>query len=85
MVYLGTAIGYIKIWLMLDYCTYETVKISMPKYRLTFPFLWKELWTGRAKRMVRGQPKPLLLSSWKAHQMAVSALTYLEEAQIIVR
>lgn len=71
---------------MLDYCTHETVKINMPRYRTMFPFLWKDkMWVGRAKRMSRGQPKPLLLTSWKAHQMAISALTYLEEAQIIVR
>lgn len=82
---LGTAIGYIKIWLMIDYHNSEPVKICMPKYRLTFPFLWKDIWVGRAKRMTRGQHKPMLLSSFKAHQMAISALTYLEEAQIIVR
>lgn len=85
IIVLGTAIGYIKIWLMLDYCAPEPVKICMPKYRLMFPFLWRDTWVGRAKRMARGQPKPLLLSSWKAHQMAVSALTYLEDAKIIVR
>lgn len=81
----GTAIGYVKIWLMEDYCRPEPVKICMPKYRLIFPFLWKDVLVGRAKRMNRGQPKPVLLSSWKAHLMPVSGLTYLEEARIIVR
>lgn len=70
---------------MKDYCTHEKVDICMPKYRLIFPFLWADVFVGRAKRMHRSQPKPLLLSSYKGHLMPVSGLAYIEEAKIVVR
>ncbi|KAF5291198.1 hypothetical protein FQA39_LY14440 [Lamprigera yunnana] len=79
----GTLTGYIKVWLMVDYFPSEPVKVCMPKYRLLFPFLWKDLIDGRAKRATKGQPKPLLLSSYKGHMLPVSGMCYLNDAKIL--
>lgn len=57
----------------------------MPKYRLQFPFLLKDRIEGRAKRSNRGQPLPRLLNSYKAHSLSVSGLTYIQNAQILIR
>lgn len=70
---------------MKGYYPFEEEHVCMPKYRLMFPFMWKDLIEGRAKRANRGQPKPVLLSSHKAHMMPVSGLAYLNEAKILVR
>ncbi|KAF5307990.1 hypothetical protein FQR65_LT06558 [Abscondita terminalis] len=80
----GTNTGYIKVWLMIDYYQPEQVKVCMPKYRLMFPFLLKTVILGRAKRANKSQLKPTLLSSYKAHLLPVSGLTYINEAQILI-
>lgn len=82
---LGTTAGYIKTWLMRDYCTAEKEEVCMPKYRLLFPFLLKDRIEGRAKRSNRGQLLPILLNSFKAHGLAVSGLAYIQKAQILIR
>ncbi|KAK4876176.1 hypothetical protein RN001_012598 [Aquatica leii] len=80
----GTTAGYIKVWLMTDYYPPTPTKACIPKYRLQFPFMWKDAIDGRAKRANRGQPKPVLLSSYKAHMLPVSTLIYLDDAQILI-
>ncbi|KAK5645470.1 hypothetical protein RI129_006770 [Pyrocoelia pectoralis] len=81
----GTTEGYIKTWLMADYYPPNPApNVCLPKYRLIFPFMLKDLVDGRAKRAVRDQPKPVLLSSFKGHMLPVSGLAYLNEAQIVV-
>lgn len=70
---------------MKDYLPPEIVHVCMPKLRLLFPFMWKDIIEGRAKRANRGQPKPVLLSSHKAHLMPVSGLAYIDDAQILIR
>lgn len=70
---------------MEDYHTEEPVHACMPKYRLIFPFTWKDNIEGRAKRANRGQFKPSLLSSHKAHLLPISGLTFLNDAQILIR
>ncbi|KAF2880421.1 hypothetical protein ILUMI_25755 [Ignelater luminosus] len=80
----GTTAGYIKTWLMKGFYPFEQEHVCMPKYRLIFPFMWKDLIEGRAKRANRNQPKPVLLSSHKAHMMPVSGLSYINEAKILI-
>ncbi|KAJ8918540.1 hypothetical protein NQ315_013045 [Exocentrus adspersus] len=82
----GTTVGYIKTWLLKNYCVLpaDEEHICMPKYRLMFPFLWGNTFMGRAARMVADQPKPVLLSSFKGHFMPVSGLTYIDECQILI-
>lgn len=82
---LGTTAGYVKTWLMKNYCTGVKEAVCMPKYRLLFPFLLKDRIEGRAKRSNRGQSLPILLNSYKAHSLAVSRLAYIQNSQILVR
>ncbi|RZC00553.1 EF-hand 8 and/or WD40 domain containing protein [Asbolus verrucosus] len=81
----GTSVGYIKTWLLKNYCTPEVEPICMPKYRLMFPFLWGDFFCGRAARIARTQPQPLLLNSYKGHAMSISDLAYIDEAEILIR
>ncbi|XP_022918540.2 WD repeat-containing protein on Y chromosome [Onthophagus taurus] len=80
----GTTSGYIKTWLMKDYCTGEDVKVCMPLYRVKFPFMWRDLFEGKAKRANRGQEKPTLLNSYRGHRMLVSALAFMDKPQILI-
>nr|XP_032514989.1 WD repeat-containing protein on Y chromosome-like [Danaus plexippus plexippus] len=80
----GTTVGYIKIWLMTNYLTNEEVHVNMPKLRLTFPFLWRDRIEGRAKRCVRDQPLPLLLSSVRAHLRCITALAYIDDLRLVL-
>ncbi|CAG9763835.1 unnamed protein product [Ceutorhynchus assimilis] len=84
--FIGTTAGYIKTWLMKNFCVLPEEKehICMPKYRLQFPFMWGDRFVGRAKRMIQGQALPILLNSYKGHFMPVSELAYIEECQILV-
>ncbi|XP_069676341.1 WD repeat-containing protein on Y chromosome-like isoform X2 [Periplaneta americana] len=80
----GTTVGYVKIWLMKNFMVPWPVKLVMPTYRIQFPFLWKDRVAGRAKRSLREQPLPLLLSSYKAHLRAVTNLEYIPSCKILV-
>ncbi|XP_050294962.1 WD repeat-containing protein on Y chromosome-like [Anthonomus grandis grandis] len=82
----GTTAGYIKTWLMKNYCMLPENQehICLPKYRLMFPFMWGDRFIGRASRMVANQPFPILLNSYKGHFMPVSGLTYLEDSRILI-
>ncbi|XP_056644787.1 WD repeat-containing protein on Y chromosome [Diorhabda sublineata] len=82
----GTTVGYIKIWLLRNYCVLEEEKehICMPMYRLRFPFMWGDRFVGRARRMQRNQPFPILLSSFKGHSMPVSGILYIDKCELIV-
>lgn len=57
----------------------------MPLLRLEFPFLWKDRVDGRAKRAVRDQTLPLLLSSVHGHTRGITSLQVISSARIIVR
>lgn len=57
----------------------------MPKLRLQFPFLWEDRVEGRAKRSVRDQPLPLLLSSYRAHLRSITTLAYIDERKLVLR
>lgn len=81
----GSCAGYIKTWLIKDYCVPNPERINMPRLRIMFPFLWGDFFIGRAKRMSLGQPKPMLMNSYKGHVMPVSGLAYIDEAKIIIR
>ncbi|KAG5863407.1 hypothetical protein JTB14_010170 [Gonioctena quinquepunctata] len=82
----GTTVGYIKTWLLINFCVpaQDKIHICMPKYRLMFPFMWGDRFVGRARRMIANQKEPILLNSFKGHFMPVSGLTYIDECQIIV-
>ncbi|XP_076266144.1 WD repeat-containing protein on Y chromosome-like [Rhynchophorus ferrugineus] len=84
--FIGTSAGYIKTWLLVNYCVLpeDVVHICMPKYRLLFPFMWGDRFVGRAKRMITNQPLPVLLNSYKGHFMPVSGLTFIEDCQILI-
>lgn len=81
----GSSVGYIKTWLLKNYCVPETEPISMPKLRLQFPFLWGDFFIGRAARIARSQPIPMLLNSYKGHLMTISNLAYIDDAKIVIR
>ncbi|EFA09801.1 WD repeat-containing protein on Y chromosome [Tribolium castaneum] len=80
----GSSVGYIKTWLLRNYCEPETETISMPKLRLQFPFLWGDFFAGRAARIANTQSLPMLLNSYKGHVMTISHLTYIDDAQILI-
>ena len=57
----------------------------MPLLRLEFPFLWKKKIIGRAKKAVRDQPLPLLLSSIHGHLKPITSIQIIPDARIIIR
>ena len=77
--------GYIKVWLLKNYMLPDPPKINMCTLRLEFPFLWKDRIDGRAKRAVRNQPLPLLLSSMRGHMKSITSIQFIPGARIIVR
>ncbi|XP_053977818.1 WD repeat-containing protein on Y chromosome isoform X1 [Hylaeus volcanicus] len=79
----GHNAGYIKVWYLANYLTPNSPKTCMPLLRLEFPFLWKDKINGRAKRAVRNQALPLLLSSVRGHDMAVMSVQIIPDARII--
>lgn len=81
----GHSIGYIKVWLLSNYMLPNPPKVCMPLLRLEFPFLWKDRINGRAKRAVRKQALPLLLSSVRGHMRGITSLQIIYSARIIVR
>ncbi|EDW64164.2 WD repeat-containing protein on Y chromosome [Drosophila virilis] len=83
--YTGTAFGYIKVWHIVNYCIpkAEQTYVCMPRLRLEFIFLRKELFLTRAKRMVRFQPEPMLVSSYKGHLKAINSIGFINLPKII--
>ncbi|GBP62119.1 WD repeat-containing protein on Y chromosome [Eumeta japonica] len=79
----GTAIGYIKVWLMTNYFRGEEVHVNMPALRLEFPFTWRDRVVGRAKRSVRGQRLPVLLNSYRAHTRRITSLAYVQDKKLL--
>lgn len=59
--------------------------VNMARLRLQFPFLWKDRVEGRAKRSLRDQPRPLLLSSYRAHLRCISCMAYIDEMRLVLR
>ncbi|KAL2715937.1 WD repeat-containing protein on Y chromosome [Vespula squamosa] len=80
----GHCLGYIKVWYLANYTVPNPPKVCMPLLRLEFPFLWKDIINGRAKRAVQNQPLPLLLSSLRGHTKAVTCLQIIPDARIII-
>ncbi|XP_055371209.1 WD repeat-containing protein on Y chromosome [Condylostylus longicornis] len=82
----GTAFGYIKTWLIENYCVpkAEHKKICMPLLRLQFIFMREDRVLGRAKRIIRNQPEPILLNSYKAHTCSITSIEYIEKTKILV-
>ncbi|KAH8378190.1 hypothetical protein KR093_009950, partial [Drosophila rubida] len=83
--YTGTAFGYVKVWHIVNYCIPEAEKVHvcMPRLRLEFIFLRKEAFLPRAKRMVRNQPEPMLVSSYKGHLKAINSIGFINLPKII--
>lgn len=82
---IGHCLGYIKVWYLANYVVPNPPKVCMPLLRLEFPFLWKDIINGRAKRAVQNQSLPLLLSSLRGHTKAVTCLQIIPDARIIIR
>nr|XP_012140683.1 PREDICTED: WD repeat-containing protein on Y chromosome-like [Megachile rotundata] len=80
----GHSAGYIKVWYLENYLIPNHSKISMPRLRLEFPFLWKRKIKGRAQRAVRNQTLPLLLSSVRGHLKAITSVQIIPDARIII-
>lgn len=82
----GSAFGYIKVWYIKNYCIPEEEKthVCMPKLRLQFIFLRRERFMPRPKRIVRLQPEPLLVNSYKGHVRAITSLVYVNKPRIIL-
>ncbi|XP_076377030.1 WD repeat-containing protein WDY [Megalopta genalis] len=76
--------GYIKVWHLTNYLTPNGSKVCMSLLRLEFPFLWKDRIDGRAKRAVRNQPLPLLLTSVRGHTKPVKSVQIISDTHIIV-
>ncbi|XP_030383633.1 WD repeat-containing protein on Y chromosome [Scaptodrosophila lebanonensis] len=84
--YTGTAFGYIKVWYIVNFCVPDSERqyVCMPRLRLEFIFLRKELFLTRAKRVVRNQPEPLLVSSLKGHLKAINSIAFINLPKIIL-
>ncbi|KAL1131814.1 hypothetical protein AAG570_011426 [Ranatra chinensis] len=82
----GHVAGYVKVWLIKDFGndTWVEEKLCMPLMRLKFPFLLNDRFPGRAKRAIRGQKEPMLLSSFRAHVNAVNHIEYIDSNEIII-
>ncbi|XP_034257101.1 WD repeat-containing protein on Y chromosome [Thrips palmi] len=81
----GHSVGYIKIWLMSNYCypNGRNKPLFMPALRKQFPFLFRDRIPGRAKRAVKAQALPMLLSSVRAHLQPVTFLQYCPDNKIL--
>uniref|UniRef100_A0A1A9WKU6 WD repeat-containing protein on Y chromosome n=1 Tax=Glossina brevipalpis TaxID=37001 RepID=A0A1A9WKU6_9MUSC len=82
----GTAFGYVKIWHIQNLAVppSEKVRINMPLLRLQFIFLRKDTFLLSAKRAVRYQKEPLLLSSYKAHLKAITSMIFINLPKILI-
>lgn len=83
----GHYAGYLKVWLVSDYCVPEEARpeVSLPKLRLKFPFMWGSVIVGRAQRAKnREASRPLLLSSIRAHFLQVRALACLDRSEVVI-
>lgn len=47
--------------------------------------MWKDRIMGRAKRAIRNQRLPLLLTSVKGHTKAINSIDFMPAARIVVR
>ncbi|XP_061932670.1 WD repeat-containing protein on Y chromosome isoform X3 [Apis cerana] len=81
----GHCAGYIKVWYLANYLVSDPPEIDMINLRLEFPFLWKDRLLGRAKRAVKDQPLPLLLSSVRGHLKSITSVQIIPDARIIIR
>ncbi|XP_031367032.1 WD repeat-containing protein on Y chromosome [Apis dorsata] len=80
----GHCAGYIKVWYLANYLVSDPPEINMIHLRLEFPFLWKDRFLGRAKRAVKDQPLPLLLSSVRGHLKSITSVQIIPDARIII-
>lgn len=63
----------------------EKEVISLPLLRLQFIFLSKDKFLTRAKRAVRDQPEPMLLSSYRGHLKAINSVVYINLPKVVIR
>lgn len=79
--------GYIKVWLMKNYGLPTNLhqEINFASLRIEFPFLWKDRILRRAKRAVKNQPLPLLVSSFKGHLKPINSIEFIPGANLIIR
>ena len=55
------------------------------KLNAKFPFLWRDAIEGRAKRILRNQVQPQLLSSYQGHRgSTITSLTFSENNQLLI-
>ncbi|XP_076748719.1 WD repeat-containing protein WDY [Xylocopa sonorina] len=80
----GHSVGYIKVWYLAEYLVPNPPNTCMPLLRLELPFLWKSRIIGRAKRAVRDQPQPLLLSSVRGHLSPITSVQIIPDARIVI-
>lgn len=83
----GTAFGYVKIWLLTNFCvpTVDHVRINKPLLRLQFTFLQYDLFIGRAKRIANKEKNgPMLLSSYKAHMRAINSIEFIYTCKFVL-
>lgn len=86
-----SATFYVFFYLCCCLCNYfsipeeEKEKISIPLLRLQFIFLQKEKFLTRAKRAIRNQPEPMLLSSYRGHLKAITSVVYINLAKVVIR
>ncbi|XP_044599584.1 WD repeat-containing protein on Y chromosome [Cotesia glomerata] len=80
----GHCLGYIKVWLLTNYLNKSSSKVNIAKLKLEFCFLWKDNILGRAKRAVRNQKLPMLLSSFRGHTMSVNSIQFIPNARLII-
>ncbi|KAK0177738.1 hypothetical protein PV328_001756 [Microctonus aethiopoides] len=78
--------GYIKVWLMKNYGLPTNLyqEINFASLRIEFPFLWKDRILRRAKRAVKNQPLPLLVSSFKGHLKPINSIEFIPGANLII-
>ncbi|CAD6227181.1 GSCOCG00005989001-RA-CDS, partial [Cotesia congregata] len=76
--------GYIKVWLLTNYLNKSSSNVNIAKLKLEFCFLWKDNILGRAKRAVRNQKLPMLLSSFRGHTMSVNSIQFIPNARLII-
>lgn len=61
----------------------EKQPVCMPRLRLEFIFLRRDTFLVRAKRAVRNQREPMLVSSFKAHLKAINSIGFINLPKIL--
>lgn len=62
----------------------EKAKLCLPLLRLQFIFLRHDRFLTRAKRAVRLQSEPMLVSSYKAHIKAINSVVFINLPKVLI-